>query len=313
MEPGIHQVTDRRSRFRRLRLLGIPLILLSAVIATGGGVTKASASTDPYYLSLGDSLSQGVQPNDQGKSVETNVGYANDLWHTEQLQIPRLQLAKLGCPGETTTSMRTGVGSLCTYTDGSQLAQALDFIAHHNVAFITIDIGANDVLPCELLLTGVVPLPPAVVTCFQTGAAKVFSNLTGQFLPSGVGILPALRAAAHTVPIYAMNYYDALLAHWVTGPTGQVIAGQSVPLATTFDGLLSNEYSAFGIPVADVSAAFQTTNFTIVPTVGLPLNVFLICSWTWGCTPPPVGPNIHPNETGYGVIAAAFANTIGTI
>ena len=59
--------------------------------------------------------------------------------------------------------------------------------------------------------------------------------------------------------------------------------------------------------------AFQTTNFTNVPVVNLPVNVVTVCSLTFACTPPPVGPNIHPNEIGYGLIAATFAQKIGTI
>jgi hypothetical protein len=31
-----------------------------------------------------------------------------------------------------------------------------------------------------------------------------------------------------------------------------------------------------------------------------------VCQWTWMCAPPPVGPNIHANVLGYGVIAEAF-------
>ena len=56
-------------------------------------------------------------------------------------------------------------------------------------------------------------------------------------------------------------------------------------------------------------AAFQTTVFT----PALPLNVSLICAWTWMCAPPPVGPNIHPNAAGYWVIAGTFAKTIGVL
>jgi len=307
MEPGIHQVTNTGSKVRRLRLLGIPLVVMSALFATGGGVITAHASSPTYYLSLGDSLSQGVQPNDQGVSVETNTGYANDLWHVEQLQIPHLQLAKLGCPGETTTSMRTGAGSQCTYPDGSQLAQAVDFIQHHNVAFITIDIGANDVDGC--VVNGVIDL-----TCLFAGLAANFSDMTGSGLPTGqIGILPSLRAAAATTPIFAMNYYDPFLAAWLTGPAGQAVATQSVTLTTQFSSIEQNIYSAFGIPVADVTTAFQTTNFTNVPVVNLPVNVVTVCSLTFACTPPPVGPNIHPNEIGYGLIAVTFAQKIGTI
>src|SRR5438105_1561636 len=189
MEPGVDHVTNARSKVRRLRLLGIPLVVMSALFATGGGVITAHASSPTYYLSLGDSLSQGVEPNSHGVSVVTNRGYANDLWHVEQLQIQNLKLAKLGCPGETTTSMRTGVGSQCTYPDGSQLAQAVDFIQHHNVAFITIDIGANDVDGC--VVNGVIDLG-----CLFAGLAANFSYMTGSGLPTGQqGILPSLTHA----------------------------------------------------------------------------------------------------------------------
>jgi len=31
-----------------------------------------------------------------------------------------------------------------------------------------------------------------------------------------------------------------------------------------------------------------------------------ICQWTWMCAPAPLGPDIHANTAGYGVIAKAF-------
>ena len=61
------------------------LALAAAVAATavGGAASAMAASSGPpapppaasYYLSLGDSLAQGVQPNAAGVSVETNQGY----------------------------------------------------------------------------------------------------------------------------------------------------------------------------------------------------------------------------------------------
>jgi hypothetical protein len=270
-------------------------------------VTRAAASTTTYYLSLGDSLSVGVEPNSHGVNQVTNHGYADDLWHIEQLQVPHLQLAKLGCPGETTTSMRTGAGSQCSYPDGSQLAQAVDFVQHHNVRFITIDIGANNVDGC--VINGVIDL-----TCLFAGLAANLSDMTGSSLPVGqFGFLPSLRAAAPTVPIYAMNYFDPFLAAWLTGASGQAIAQQSVVLASQFRAIESNIYSAFRVTVADVFTAFQTTNFTIVPFVNLPVNVLIVCTLTYACTPPPVGPNIHANNAGYFLIAQTFATTIGPL
>ena len=72
-------------------------------------------------------------------------------------------------------------------------------------------------------------------------------------------------------------------------------------------------YGAFGVPVADVQSAFQTTNFASVPPLGVPVNVILVCSWTWMCAPAPVGPNIHANVVGYWVIAGSFAKVIGVL
>jgi hypothetical protein len=38
----------------------------------------------------------------------------------------------------------------------------------------------------------------------------------------------------------------------------------------------------------------------------IPKAVFNVCNYTRFCAPVPVGPNIHANKTGYGVIADAF-------
>jgi hypothetical protein len=38
-----------------------------------------------------------------------------------------------------------------------------------------------------------------------------------------------------------------------------------------------------------------------------------ICKLTWMCAPSPVGPNIHANKTGYGVIAGAFSRVLGKL
>ena len=42
----------------------------------------------------------------------------------------------------------------------------------------------------------------------------------------------------------------------------------------------------------------------------IPQNVALICLWTYMCVPGPVGPNIHANPTGYGVIAATIEQVL---
>ncbi len=69
-------------------------------------------------------------------------------------------------------------------------------------------------------------------------------------------------------------------------------------------------YQAYRVRVADVSGAFRTSDFiplVTVPGLGrLPRNVAAVCQWTWECAPAPRGPNQHPNQAGYRVIADAF-------
>jgi hypothetical protein len=59
----------------------------------------------------------------------------------------------------------------------------------------------------------------------------------------------------------------------------------------------------------------QVTNTTLVDTDGngtpdTPLDVANACRWTWECVPPPLGPDIHANTAGYGVIAQAFLDAL---
>ena len=79
-----------------------------------------------------------------------------------QQQIPGLSLRNLGCPGETSHSMITGTHPLCRYPEGSQLDAAVAFLQAHpgQVAFITVEVGANDfVAGC---LRDTVPARPGV-------------------------------------------------------------------------------------------------------------------------------------------------------
>src|SRR5262245_197155 len=117
-----------------MRRIATTIAVATVVVATGamaGGVPALAAShganattASSFYLSLGDSLAQGVQPNAKGVSVETNQGYPDQLFTALRLGNPTLKLVKLGCPGETTASMITGKHSFCSYPAGSQLAQA---------------------------------------------------------------------------------------------------------------------------------------------------------------------------------------------
>ena len=271
----------------RIRFLG-----LTALVLLCGAKFAHAAAPPTYYLALGDSLAIGLQPSASG-DVATNQGYADDLYAVIRFLKPGLKLEKLGCSGETSTTMING--GLCNYAgSGSQLAAAVSFLQTHKVALVTLDIGANDVDGC-------VHLSPLNIdmTCVEEGIASVSSNLPR--------ILIELReAAGPDTPIVAMNYYDPFLAAWTLGPSGQAVADQSLAAATTFNTVLEGVYHAFDIPVADVAKAFHINDFAPVPVINLPINVFLTLTWTWMGAPAPLGPDIHPNAAGYAIIAAEF-------
>jgi lysophospholipase L1-like esterase len=166
-----------------------PLLALAFVVgalaATAPGAAAASKAT--YYVSVGDSLAQGYQPIG-GPLSPLGVdgyaqGYANQLFKAVRGRYEQLQLVKLGCGGETTRTMVLGA-VWCGFPAGSQVAQAEAFLNAHRgeIAFVTIDVGANDT--------------------FEYGDQAVPTILT--YLPQ---ILGRLRAAAGPgVPIIGMSY-----------------------------------------------------------------------------------------------------------
>jgi lysophospholipase L1-like esterase len=290
---------SRRTVSRALRGLAVILVLASA-LWRAAPVDAASEPTT-YYLSLGDSLAQGNQPiggpHTNSAAVGYSQGYANQLFkHVREGGGEHLRLVKLGCGGETTASMiGASTDSLCPddYDTGSQLGDAVEFLDEHpgQMAFITINIGSNDIGECQ-------------------GNPSCFGPQIATNLPF---ILDTLRDhAGPGVPIIGMNYYNPGVVAWFDDPAaGQFAAAQIV----AFNNFLESLYAGAGTPVADVESAFAVTDFTTqadLKGVGpVPLSVFNACTLTWICTGPPHGPDIHANSDGYGVIAEAFATVLG--
>ena len=266
----------------------VALLALSALLAAAPA-TRADNGTS-YYVSLGDSFAAGSQPAIVADNDQTDQGYADQLAAMLRPGDPKLRLVKLGCGGESTTSMINGPSPAwpscdprvykSRYPHGTQLAEALSFVHAHqgHVAFVTIDIGGNDVLA-------------------GGGVLAIDANLPV--------ILAALRnGAGPDVPIVGMTYYDPFLAKiWFT--TFDLTALRAEAASHVVNGTLESIYAAFGDPVAEVDQAFSN-NDTTIQSDGLPLDVERICDWTWTC----VAGDIHPNATGYGVIAQAFREAL---
>ncbi len=266
----------------------------SLTIHPGAASTLSSTTTQAsgqYYLALGDSLAYGYQPN----SVPATQGYVNDTYLAEQANFPGLSLENLGCPGETTTSLISG--GICAYSTGNQLAQAESFLSANpgKVAFITLDIGANDVDGC-IGSSGI------DLNCFQSGLKTVASNLPK--------ILEGLRSSAGpSVPIIGVNYYDSFLGLWVTGAAGQSFAKQSLVGLEILNGTIDNIFGSNGDLVSDTASAFDTNVVSTTDTYNgqtVPVDVYNVCTLTWMCSQG----NIHANTAGYKVMADRLETTI---
>ena len=288
------------------RPLRIPVAIAAAAVAAAMALTACTSAAGPgqakskvpptYYVALGDSLAQGVQPNTSGTSVETAQGYPDLVYDALRRDHPELRLVRLGCPGETTETMLHG--GLCSYSGGSQLAAADAFLRAHRgrIFLVTLDIGANDAQSCGSL--------SQLASCIGT-TTGVATHLAS--------ILVSLRAAT-SARIVGMSYYLPELAQWRTGTLGHVVAWTSERVAVSFNDLLNNAYAKANIKVADVFDAFHTTDFgnqqTVTGVGAVPHNVALICQWTWECAPPPRGPNEHANPAGYQVIAGTILKAV---
>jgi lysophospholipase L1-like esterase len=279
-----------------MRTIRLSLALLAAVAALAGAPTALADADNAtsYYLSLGDSLAEGFQP-----TFDLDHGYADQLYALLRAHNPKLEHVKLGCGGESTVSMRYGsqdpaVAFSCgppqfyrhRYPQKTQLGEAVAFLHAHakHVALVTIDLGANDVLG-------------------PSGLDAALPNLAF--------IVAELREAVGPgVPIVGMSYYHPFLpVAWASG--GLAAVQDAVASIVALNDALEGVYAVAGDHVADVEGAFATTDATLVD--GTPRNVVNVCAWTWMCAPAPLGPDIHPNTEGYGVIAQAFAAVAGGV
>jgi lysophospholipase L1-like esterase len=267
----------------------IALVALVVAIAAPQSIAAASDHSTTYYLSLGDSLAEGFQPNG-----DLTHGYAEQLHTALATDNPKLELVKLGCGGESTSSMRFGsqlptvVLSCGTpryynslFPKGTQLAEAVSFLKAHKgkVELVTIDLGANDIQRFDADFN-------LIVCLFEDAGCGAQEAAMSRNLAA---ILAELRAAAGAdVPIVGMTYYNAF------APLLDPVVDTRL---NELNGVLASTYGAASVPVADVAGAFHN---------GQPDSVEFICGLTWVCT---LG-DLHPNTAGYDVIADEFLKVL---
>jgi lysophospholipase L1-like esterase len=157
---------------KTLRALAAALVagLLVVPVATAATTGRAPAVTaGSRYLALGDSVTFGFQeqfvvPAPNYKDPASFVAYPEQLGAELHLLV-----ANAACPGETSASLidATAESNGCENTlgaptgyrrlwplhvryKGSQLAYAIRYLrAHHDVALVSLMIGANDLFICQ--------------------------------------------------------------------------------------------------------------------------------------------------------------------
>ncbi len=302
---GTVTVAVKQRRYSSKALAATFVVLAAGLLPVlglfGNGVAGAATTTTGFYLALGGSESVGVQPtNAVPRGQRTDAGYANDVVSYEAARGVTLALTQLGCPGETTTAVING-DDHCYSVHDSQFSEALAFLRSHAGldGIVTIDLGFNDVHRCFHL--GVVD---------QTCVENQIDTVT-QVLPT---ILAGLKSVSGPgVTFVGLGHYDPFLADALNGPSGQQFARATEAAITSLNTALHGVYANADIEMASVATAFETHNVERVSMVGrrrVPENVMTACELTWMCEPPPFGPNLHPNDAGYAMIASAIEGVL---
>jgi lysophospholipase L1-like esterase len=230
-----------------------------------GTVNGTFAEGAVYYLALGDSLAANVG------APSAQDGYVSRLHHwLEERDGRRYGLLDLGVPGETSGSL---------LTEG-QLDEALGFLAANRVAYITVDVGANDLLGHLTSPECSADLDAAACRVRLDGALAAYE----ENLPA---IFAALREAAPQATIVFLTAYNPFSLG-----TGIAFEADTSRILDRLNDVAGAAATAAGVLVAD--------GFT--PMQGLAAYTTLMLD-----SPP----DIHPNALGYDVLAQALVAALG--
>jgi hypothetical protein len=308
---------QRRLAYSALAVLVLALLAGVYLVGRATSTPNASAATTStsttlnttapvtgFYLDIGGSASLGFQPDGvlHHNGKRTDEGYANDVIALEAKNIA-FSLRQVGCPGETVQSMLGLFANHCYHLPTTQLEKSVDALIADGdeEGLVTIDLGFNNIRPC-MLAKGVSQF------CVNQGV-----NYVKQDMPKILKILQG--AAGPNVHFVGIEYADPFLGYYLNANGGPAVATETLNAMTLMNNTLAAAYEAANIPVANVAGAYQSDNnspYTLANVGTIPHNVAIACQWTWMCTPPPFGPDDHPNNAGYMIIAKSVVATLPT-
>jgi lysophospholipase L1-like esterase len=224
-----------------------------------GVVNDTFAEGAVYYLALGDSLAANVG------APSARDGYVSRLHNQLQEHDGRSYgLLNLGVTGETSGSLLAG----------GQLDEALEFLAANRVAYLTVDIGANDLL-------GHLTSPDCAESLERPACRERLESALEAYRANIVSIFDALAGAAPDAAIVFVQTYNPFSL------------GTGIPFEEGTNLTISrlNQTAAVaaesrGIRVADGFTPMQGTAAFTTLMLSSP-------------------PDIHPNALGHDVLAQA--------
>ncbi len=256
-------------------LLTLSTVDVLSLVWHGGKIPKQA----DYYLSLGDSVAYGYQPD-----LNVSSGFSDDLY-ADLRTAGVTNVVNYGCGGESTQTMIVGncpdrALRHVPYL-GTQLSTAVSFLQHHvgSVSVMTLIIGADDVFG-DFNQT----------TCqadanTNSDLERMDKNLTKTILPQ---LTQALRSSMNypSTRFVMLDYYDPFAK----------LCSNSTAFVQTLDQHLSADAAAFRIPLVDSYAAFGGSQ-----------QADKVCAYTWICSS---YQDIHPTTQGYRILADAIESVI---
>jgi lysophospholipase L1-like esterase len=229
-----------------------------------GTVEGTSAEGSSYYVALGDSLAANVGVD------RASRGYVSRFhrWLSER-DGTAYGLRNFGVSGETS-------GSLIR---GGQLDEAISFIQSNPVGWVTVDIGANDLLghlgsdDCSADLASA-----ACTARIESTRASYARNIDE--------IFATLREAAPDATIVFLRAYNPFSIGLGVG-----FEQQSSEVLDRFNDLAADAAARHGVVVADGFTPMEGTTGSTTHMLDDP-------------------PDIHPVAIGYDVLAAALADAV---
>ena len=215
--------------FRRFSSLVMIGVLLTALPISAFAKSPAKKVID--YVALGDSLAAGMTP-----IGGIDLGYPDYLANRFEQSQYTVDFKNFGFPGYTSTNLAQDV---LTRADVQTKIQEAEFI--------TIDIGANDLLPAVADSTKVPVALGAVAANLQTILAKI-----DQLNP--------------TVKVYVMGYYNPF-PYWPQAQQASIL-----PLLDTFNGIIEARTIANGDTFVETDTIIAKDYQTYLPN---PVNIHL--------------------------------------